>query len=253
VKGSGFVYIVGAGPGDPGLITVKGLDCLRRSDVIIYDRLVHPDLLREAHSDAELIDVGKQPGKAHQIQNWINTLLVAKAAMGHTVCRLKGGDPFVFGRGGEEARVLADNEIPFEVVSGVSSVTAAPASVGIPLTHRNYAHGFMVITACHSKSGSENWTIVSQMVQSGGTVVILMGLARLKEISETLRILGCGDSTPVAVISNGTHREQECRIGRLNEIAERATALKSPSMIVIGSVVSECRFAENRETTVAAV
>jgi uroporphyrin-III C-methyltransferase len=235
---SGFVYIVGAGPGDPGLITVKGLACLRQSDVVIHDRLVHPDLLLEARADAEIIDVGKQPGKSHQIQAWINTLLIAKAGSGRTVCRLKGGDPFVFGRGGEEARVLADADIPFEVVSGVSSVSAAPASIGISLTHRDHAHAFMVITACHAASGMEDWTVASQMVKAGGTLVILMGLGRLAEIAHALTTLGCADSMPVAVISKGTLSNEEYRIGHLRDIAEKASRLKSPAMIIIGSVVS---------------
>jgi uroporphyrin-III C-methyltransferase len=243
----GRVYIVGAGPGDPELITVKGLACLRESDVIIHDRLVHPALLGEARLDAEIIDVGKQPGKS-QIQAWINTLLIDNAGLGHTVCRLKGGDPFVFGRGGEEAHVLASAGIPFEVVPGVSSISAVPAAAGIPLTHRDHAHAFMVTTACHASGQSEDWATAASLVQTGGTLVVLMGLARLTAIATALRNCGCPHSTPVAVISNGTLPNQETRIGTLENIGSQ-TDLPSPAMIIIGSVVTEARVAS--ETTIA--
>jgi uroporphyrin-III C-methyltransferase len=232
-----MVYIVGAGPGDPELITVKGLACLRKSDVIIHDRLVHRSLLEQACPGAEVIDVGKQPGKSHQIQQWINTLLIAKARFGHTVCRLKGGDPFVFGRGGEEVQVLATAGIPFEIVSGVSSVTAAAAAAGIPLTHRDHAHGFMVITACHTAAAPEDWTIAAKFVRGGGTLVVLMGLARLGQIASALQIFGCAGATPAAVIASGTLPSQEVRFASLREIAAKAADLKSPAIIVIGSVV----------------
>lgn len=233
----GVVYIVGAGPGDPELITVKGLACLRESEVIIHDRLVHPNLLREARPDAEIIDVGKQPGKSHQVQARINTLLLAKAGLGSTVCRLKGGDPFVFGRGGEEAHVLATAGIPFEVVPGVSSISAVPASAGIPLTHRDHAHVFMAMTACHASGRSEDWAAAASLVQTGGTLVVLMGLARLPAIATALQNRGCSHSTPVAVISNGTLPNQEARVGTLEDIGTQ-TDLPSPAMIIVGSVVA---------------
>ena len=234
----GIVYIVGAGPGKAGLITIKGLGRLRESDVIVHDRLVHPDLLREARAGAEIIDAGKQPGKSHQMQAWIHTVLIARAGLGHKVCRLKGGDPFVFGRGGEEARVLATAGIPFEVVPGVSSISAVPASAGIPLTHRDHAHGFMVITACHASGDSGNLNLAANLIQSGGTLVILMGLAGLNRIASTLRNSGCAHSTPIAVISNGTLFNEESRIATLHDIADKASDLRSPAIIVIGSVVA---------------
>jgi len=233
----GIVYIVGAGPGDPELITLKGLACLRKSDVIVHDRLVHRALLEEASPDAEIIDVGKQPGKSHQIQEWINTLLIAKAGFGHTVCRLKGGDPFVFGRGGEEVQVLKAAGIPFEIVSGVSSITGAAAAAGIPLTHRDHAHGFMVITACHAGASSEDWSIAAKFVQAGGTLVVLMGLARLGHIATALRIFGCEEATPAAVIANGTLPEQQVRFAALRDITSEASDLTAPAMIIIGAVV----------------
>jgi uroporphyrin-III C-methyltransferase len=239
VSTRGVVYIVGAGPGDPELITVKGLRYLRKSDVIVHDRLVHPDLVAEARPGAEIIDAGKQPGKSHNIQPWINTLLVTKATSGQTVCRLKGGDPFAFGRGGEEAQVLKTAGIPFEIVSGVSSITAAPAAAGIPLTHRDHAHGFMVITACQATAPPLNWAVAARFVQLGGTLVVLMGLGRIAQIAAALRTLGCAESTPAAVISNGTLPEQEVRCASLREIAVEASALKSPAMIVIGAVVGK--------------
>ena len=237
MNGPGIVYIVGAGPGDPELITVKGLRYLRTSDVIVHDRLIHPALLAESRPGAEIIDAGKQPGKSHHIQQWINTQLVTKAALGWTVCRLKGGDPFAFGRGAEEAQVLKTAGIPFEIVSGVTSVTAAPAAAGIPLTHRDLAHGFMVLTACHATVPAPDWTVAARFVQGGGTLVVLMGLARLGHIATALRKLGCAGSTPAAVIANGTLPEQEVRCATLQGIAVEAWNMKTPAIIVIGSVV----------------
>ena len=237
-KNIGMVYLVGAGPGDPGLITVKGLHCLRESDVIIHDRLVHPLLVREAKREAEIIDVGKQPGRSHQIQEWINRLLVARAREGRTVCRLKGGDPFVFGRGGEEAQVLTNAGIPFEIVPGVSSISAVLASAGIPLTHRDYAHAFMVGTGCHASRDSEDWAAAAILVRGGGTLIILMGLARLPVITAALREHGCEPSTPAAVISCGTLPNQESRAGTLEDIVVQAAGLQPPAMIAIGSVVA---------------
>jgi uroporphyrin-III C-methyltransferase len=237
VNSPGKVYIVGAGPGDPELITVKGLRYLRKSDVIVHDRLIHPALVAEARPGAEIIDAGKRPGKSHHIQQWINLQLVTKAALGQTVCRLKGGDPFAFGRGAEEAQVLKTAGIPFEIVSGVTSVTAAPAAAGIPLTHRDRAHGFMVITACHATFPAQDWTVAARFIQVGGTLVVLMGLSRVGHIATALRNLGCAGSTPAAVIANGTLPEQEVRCASLEEIAVKAGNMKTPAIIVIGSVV----------------
>ncbi len=235
---AGFVYIVGAGPGDPGLLTVKGLACLRESEVVIHDRLIDQRVLREARTDAEIIDLGKQPGKSHQIQASINTLLISKAQAGLTVCRLKGGDPFIFGRGAEEAEVLAKAGIPYDVIPGVSCVSAVPASVGIPLKHRDHSNGFMVLTACHALDRPQDWTTAAQFVAAGGTLVILMGLAVVRMIAQALRKAGCLDSTPLAIISSGTLPEQEACIGTLRDVPGEVERLTSPALIIVGSVIS---------------
>ncbi len=231
---TGKVYLVGGGPGDPDLITVKGLALLRRADVVLYDRLVAPQLLNEAPATAELIPVGKTPGQHSLTQPEINTLLIAKAQTGRVIVRLKGGDPFVFGQGGEECQVLAEAGIPFEVVPGVSSAFAVPAYAGIPLTHRDYASQFTVITG-RSRDGSlpdfEN-------LPRQGTLVFLMGCARLPEIAAGLQSHGWSPETPAAVIQSGTTSQQRVVIGTLGTIAERAAQLKSPATIVVGQVVS---------------
>ena len=150
MKSAGTVYIVGAGPGNPDLITVRGLTCLRQSAVVLHDRLIDLHLLEEARPDAEIINVGKEPGDESLQQEHIEWLMIEKARQGKDVCRLKGGDPFVFGRGGEEAKALAEAGIPFEIVPGVSSAIAVPAYAGIPITHRDHAHSFMVIAGSRS-------------------------------------------------------------------------------------------------------
>jgi uroporphyrinogen III methyltransferase/synthase len=234
----GVVYIVGAGPGDPGLMTVKGLARLRESDVVIHDRLINRALLDEAKRGAEIIDLGKQPGRSHQLQESINALLIAKAKEGRSVCRLKGGDPFIFGRGGEEAHVLSRAGIPFEIIPGVSCISAVPASAGIPLTHRDHAHTFMVVTACHASEKSKDWSEAAGFIRRGGTLIVLMGLARMSSIATALSWSGCSSSTPVAVISSGTLPNQETRVGTLENIASKVSGLQPPALIVIGSVVS---------------
>ena len=219
-------------------MTVKGLARLRESDVVIHDRLINRALLDEAKHGAEIIDLGKQPGRSHQLQASINTILIAKANEGRTVCRLKGGDPFIFGRGGEEAQVLSRAGIPFEIIPGVSCISAVPASAGIPLTHRDHAHTFMVMTACRASGKSEDWPEAARFIRSGGTLVVLMGFARVNSIATALSWSGCPSSTPVAVISSGTLPNQETRVGTLENIAGQVWDLQPPALIVIGSVVS---------------
>lgn len=231
---TGKVYLVGGGPGDPDLITVKGLELLRQADVVLYDRLVAPKLLNEARETAELIPVGKAPGQHAFTQAEINHLLVAKAQTGTIIVRLKGGDPFVFGQGGEECQVLAEAGIPFEVVPGVSSAFAVPAYAGIPLTHREYASQFTVITAHGCDGAPPNWSSLPRE----GTLVFLMGVARLAEIAAGLQANGWAANTPVAVIHRGTTPEQQVVVGTLDRIAVQADHLKSPSVIVIGQVVT---------------
>lgn len=235
----GKVYLVGAGPGAPELITVKGLRCLRAADVVIYDRLVAPDLLAEARAEAELIFAGKQPG-CHQLpQAEINRLLIEHARRGRLVVRLKGGDPFVFGRGGEEAEALAQAGIPFEVVPGVSAALAVPAYAGVPVTHRGLASLVTVVTG-HKERGTEasavDWRTLARV---GGTLVILMGVKTLPQIVAELQAGGLDPATPALVVEWGTLPRQRAVQGRLAEIAERAAqaAVRAPAVIVVGEVV----------------
>ena len=231
----GKVYIVGAGPGDPGLLTIRGLAYLRQAQVVVHDRLIHPALLDEVSPTARCIDVGKAPSRHPYPQSAINALLIAKAREGHMVVRLKGGDPFVFGRGGEECQALAAAGVPFEVVPGVSSAIAVPAYAGIPVTHRAYTRAFTVITGhtCDADDASLDW----QSLARGGTLVILMGLSRLATIAERLLAHGRAPDTPVAVIQCGTTTEQKVVAGTLADIAAKAGGLQSPATIVVGEVV----------------
>ena len=234
----GKVYLVGAGPGDPGLITVKGLDCLRGADVIVYDRLVNESLLRGTNSDAERIYVGKAANQASWRQKDINGLLLRKAREGKVVVRLKGGDPFVFGRGGEEAEVLAINRIPFEVVPGISSAVAVPAYAGIPVTDRRFASSFTVITGhkAHGKGGaSTSW---HELRNGPDTLVILMGMANLEKVIEEIMESNRPPSTPVAVISNGTSHRQRVVTGTLKDIMARVESerIHPPAVVVVGEV-----------------
>jgi len=233
------VYLVGAGPGDPGLITVKGLACLRRADVIVFDRLVDESILKEARADSEKIYVGKAADRHTLEQEKINELLLEKSRQGKVVVRLKGGDPFVLGRGGEEAEVLAANGIPFEVVPGVSSAVAVPAYAGIPLTHRCCASSFTVVTG-HKATGKGGPGIAWDKLVSGtDTLVILMGMANLPHLIEQLIKNDKPLTTPVAVISSGTTANQRCVTGTLRDIVElvKSENLQPPSVVVVGEVV----------------
>ncbi|QHW32476.1 uroporphyrinogen-III C-methyltransferase [Paenibacillus rhizovicinus] len=235
---SGKVYLTGAGPGDPKLITVGGLESIRRADVIIYDRLVSEALLKEARKDAELLYVGKASGHHTMKQDEINALIAAHAQRGLTVTRLKGGDPFVFGRGGEEAAYLSERGIPFEIIPGISSCIAAPAYAGIPVTQRQLAASFAVITGheCADKDGAcVDWAWAA----GAETLVILMGLQQLPEIVEQLLGNGKPPATPIALIQNGTWEEQRVVVGTLKTIMSmpETAQLRSPAAIVIGPVV----------------
>ena len=238
---NGMVYLVGAGPGDADLITVKGLRCLRAADVIVYDRLISPALLEEASPHAERVFVGKESGCHTLAQEQINALLIAQARRGRTVVRLKGGDPFLFGRGGEEALALAEAGIPYEIVPGVSSALAVPAYAGIPVTHRNYAAQVTIVTGHESTadgpSASVNWEALAKLE---GTLVILMGLANLATISGRLIASGMAPQTPAAVIEQGTLPAQRVVSGALEDIAALVSAakLRSPAIIVIGAVAA---------------
>lgn len=234
----GKVYLVGAGPGDPGLITVKGLDSLRKADVVIYDRLVDDSLLNEACPKAQKIYVGKAAKQESWKQEAINALLLEKAHEGKVIVRLKGGDPFVFGRGGEEAELLAMNHIPFEVVPGVSSALAVPAYAGIPVTHRRFASSFTVVTG-HEAHEKGNSSIAWEELPDGAeTLVILMGMANLSKIVGELIKKNRPPSTPVAVISQGTSHRQRCVTGTLQDIIAKVESekLQPPGVVVVGKV-----------------
>jgi uroporphyrin-III C-methyltransferase len=228
----GMVYIVGGGPGDPGLITVKGLTCLRRADVVLYDRLIASELLQEVPAYAELIDVGKEPKRHRRSQQEINDLLIEKARAGKVVVRLKGGDPFVFGRGGEECQALAEAGIRYEVVPGVSSALAVPAYAGIPVTQRGVAMAFTVVTG-HTADASIDWEALSHT----GTIVFLMGVEHLPEIIRQLVMYGRPLDTPAAVIEEGTTQRQLVVTGTLADIVQQAEGIRPPAILIVGEVV----------------
>jgi uroporphyrinogen III methyltransferase/synthase len=236
---SGKVYLVGAGPGDPGLLTVKGLDCLRRADVVIYDRLIDESILHEARPDAEKIYVGKASSHHTLEQETINHLLIQKAREGKVVVRLKGGDPFVLGRGGEEAEALAENHIPFEVVPGVSSAVAVPAYAGIPVTHREVASSFTVVTGHKASDRGEPNIAWDKLATGTDTLVILMGIGNLAYVVDQLIKNNKPPSTPAAVITHGTTGRQRCVTGTLQDIVAKVKSedLKPPSVVVVGDVV----------------
>jgi uroporphyrin-III C-methyltransferase len=239
VKRIGTVYIVGAGPGNPDYITVRGLTCLREADVVMHDRLIDLHLLEEARHDAEIIYAGKEAGDEDVQQQYIQSLMIEKAREGKSVCRLKSGDPFVFGRGGEEARALFEAGVPFEIVPGVSSAIAVPACAGIPVTHRDHAHSFMVIAGSRSHDlESPEWAAARALVKAGGTLIVLMGASRLRIIVESLISAGCAPTIPIAVISKGTYLVQDCRVGILSDISQDIHGSAAPATIIIGEVVA---------------
>lgn len=248
----GKVYLVGAGPGDYKLITLKALECIRKSDVIVYDRLANVDYLKEAKDDCEFINVGKASSNHLLPQDEINRLIADKALQGKIVTRLKGGDPYVFGRGGEEAELLYDENIDFEVVPGITSPIGGLCYAGIPITHRDHASSFHVITGHPRKDGKEtkeiNWNALANVK---GTLVFLMGIANLKNISENLIKEGKDKNTPVAFVSWATRSNQRVVTATLENAHEVAIkeSVKPPTLIVVGTVVSlreKLNFFENK-------
>ena len=233
---SGIVYLVGAGPGDPDLITVKGLKALRRADVVIYDRLAPPELLGEARPDAERIDVGKYPRQPRRTQDEINALLIDRAQQGLNVVRLKGGDPFVFGRGGEEALACRAAGVPFVVIPGISSAVAVPAYAGVPVTHRHVSTSFTVITGHENPDSDANRIDYEALVQLGGTLVLLMGIHHLPRIVEHLIAAGLDPQTPAVTVEWGTTDHQRTVRATVATIAEHAAHLQPPATTVIGAV-----------------
>ena len=230
---------MGAGPGDPGLITVKGNRCLEEAQVVVYDRLMDPSLLRSAPESAQLVFVGKERGRQAMTQDQINQFLVDRASEGKTVVRLKGGDPFVFGRGGEEALALAERGIPFEVVPGITSPIAAAAYAGIPITHRGIATSFTVVSGSEDPTKPDSSVPWDVLAKNGGTLVVLMGLAAMGSIVETLSKNGMQTDTPAALINWGTWAKQTTVTGNLGNIVEKGkeAGLKPPVVAVIGNVV----------------
>ena len=236
---TGKVYLIGAGPGDPGLITVKGLECLKKADVVVYDYLANEQLLGSVKEGAERIYVGKKGGEHTLPQEKISALIIEKASQGKTVARLKGGDPFIFGRGGEEAEELAKAAIPFEVIPGVTSAIAVPAYAGIPLTHRDFTSTVAFITGHEDPTKEESKIPWDKISPGAGTLVFLMGVGNLPMIAAELMKNGRDPETPVALIRWGTLPEQETTIGKLANIGEvaRSKKIKPPVIILVGEVV----------------
>ncbi|WP_010632623.1 uroporphyrinogen-III C-methyltransferase [Sporolactobacillus vineae] len=234
----GKVYLVGAGPGDPGLMTVKGLRILQAADVVLYDRLVSQEIIKEARHSARLVYCGKLPHMHPLNQDAINHLLVKYARSHAVVVRLKGGDPFIFGRGGEEASVLAAEKIEFEIVPGVTAGIAAPAYAGIPVTYRDISGSVAFVTA-HFKAGSKDQTDWSKLAWAADTLAIYMGVATLERVASELIAGGREPSTPAAIIEWGTTERQRTFTAPLSELSRVAARehVQSPSMIVIGETV----------------
>ena len=232
-SGTGICYLVGAGPGDPGLMTLRGKECIEMADVIVYDRLAPLALLEEVDADVELIDAGKSPGHHALTQDGINAVIVDRARRGLRVARLKGGDPFVLGRGSEEVLACTAAGVPVEVVPGLSSAIAAPAAAGIPVTHRGLSAGFIVLSG-HVVGDIE------AIARSGLTVVVLMGVATLPDLVTGFLAAGRPASTPVAVVHRAYDPQQRVVVGTLADIEQRRASadVANPSVIVIGDVVS---------------
>jgi uroporphyrin-III C-methyltransferase len=244
VADRGTVYLVGAGPGDPDLLTVRARRLIDRADVLLYDSLTPPEIVASAPGSTETIDVGKKPGPDGErtTQTEINRLMVDRACGGDTVVRLKGGDPNVFGRGGEETQHLADREIPFEVVPGVSSVLATGVT-GIPLTHREHASSLTVVTGHEDPEKAESaldWSAIADTVSAGGTLVVLMGVRRLPDYAAALQARGVAPETPVAMVQKATWDEERTATGTLETIvdARDEAGIEPPAITVVGDVVS---------------
>ncbi len=235
----GKVFLVGAGPGDPKLLTVRAIELLKQADTVIYDRLVGESILNLAPEKAEKLYVGKRTGKHEVPQDKITELIIEKALKGGRVVRLKGGDPFIFGRGGEEAEALVEKGIEFEVVPGVSSAVAAPTYAGIPLTHRDYAASVAIITG-HRAGDAEkviDWAKIAQVVD---TMVILMGIESLEAIMQKLIDGGINPDTPAAIVESGTLQQQRTIISKISTLAKEAEEkhVKPPAVIIIGEVAN---------------
>lgn len=237
---SGSVALVGAGPGDPELLTLRAAKLLARADVVFYDHLIDTGILEHCRADAEHVFVGKVPDGPRTPQVDINALLVAHALSGRFVVRLKGGDPLVFGRGGEEALALVANDIPFEIVAGISSCIAVPAAAGIPVTHRGVTTNFSVVTGFGAATTQELEATWRALGAAGGTIVFLMGVRRLAQIVDVLLSSGRSEDTPAAIVQSGTTANQRTVQATLGTIVEQARQAKvaSPATFVVGEVVA---------------
>ena len=233
---AGKVYLTGAGPGDVELLTLKAARVIKEADVIIYDRLANPEILKMAKDGCRFVYVGKEDGKHTLPQDQINEVIYQEALKSDVVCRLKGGDPFVFGRGGEEGAYLHERGVEFEVIPGITSAISVPAYAGIPVTHRGVAVSFRVVTG-HETPNKEASQIPWQNFKTDDTIVFLMGLHNLRNIASKLIEIGKPSDFPVAVISKGTTPEQKVVIGTLADIATKAKGLPTPALIVVGKVV----------------
>jgi uroporphyrin-III C-methyltransferase len=233
----GKVYLTGAGPGDIELLTVKALRVVREADVIIYDRLANPNILKEAKDGCEFVYVGKEDSYHILPQEEINEVIYQNALKYESVVRLKGGDPFVFGRGGEEGIYLRERNIEFEFIPGITSAIAVPEYAGIPVTHRGVTVSFRVVTG-HESSGKDHSQIPWQNYKTDDTIIFLMGLHRLKIITAKLIEIGKAKDCPVAVISRGTTKDEQTVVGTLETIWELARNLPTPALIVVGEVVN---------------
>ena len=233
----GKVYLTGAGPGDIELLTLKAVKVIKKADIIIYDRLANREILDMAKDGCEFIYVGKEDGKHILPQDQINDVIYKSALKADVVVRLKGGDPFVFGRGGEEGKYLHERGIDFEVIPGITSAISVPAYAGIPVTHRGISVSFRVVTG-HEAPNKESSQIPWENFKTDDTIVFLMGLHNLKNIANKLIEIGKPKDFPVAVISKGTTKEQKTIIGTLENIYEKAKDLPTPALIVVGKVVN---------------
>src|SRR5512140_2817357 len=237
---SGTVYLVGAGPGDPGLVTLRAKECIENADAIVYDHLANPQMLSWARDDAEIVYAGKEAGESQLSQQEINALLIEKAREGKQVVRLKGGDPFVFGRGAEEAQAIAGAGVPFEIVPGITSAIAGPAYAGIPMTHRAHSSHVTFFTGHEDPAKAESAIDYAALAKLGGTQVMLMGVDRLRAVTSEMLKHGVRGDLPVALVRWATTGQQETLTGTLSDIAQKVAVknFEAPAVAVFGDVVS---------------
>jgi uroporphyrin-III C-methyltransferase len=247
---NGKVWLVGAGPGDPELLTLKALKALRQADVVLVDDLVSDEILEYARPDARIVHVGKRGGCKSTPQEFIERLMVSEAGQGHMVVRLKGGDPFVFGRGAEECEALREAGIDFEVVNGITAGLAAATALGIPLTHRDLCHGAILVTGHEHDGDATDWRA---LVASRLTLVIYMGLTRAPRIQEALLSAGMEGATPAAVVSNATRSDERSIVTRLDQLAAEVAraGLESPAIMIVGKAVRLARAVARPARTAA--